>query len=121
MGWRDTIQGNAGPMPDKSVAETPEGPQSSWRNSIRNEDTTKSPVTTMTTGLIQGAVPFASALAGAGKAGMDAITGVRGPLAGEDLGSVVDDYRQARDSFSGDAKRAAEENPKTALAFNIAG
>ncbi len=82
---------------------------------------TDSPITAMTTGLIKGAVPFASSIAGAGHAAMDAITGVRGPLAGGDLEDVVDDYRHARDSFQSDAKKAAEANPKTAFAANVAG
>lgn len=82
----------------------------------------KSPVTAATTGLIQGAVPFAGAIAGAGKTAMDAITGVRGPLApGGKLEDLAEDYRQARDSFTGDAKIAAEANPGIALASNVAG
>jgi hypothetical protein len=84
-------------------------------------DPKTSPATAAATGIIEGAVPFASAIAGAGKAGMNAITGVTGPLAGGSLGDVMDDYRQARDSFSQDAKTAADANPKTAFAGNIAG
>jgi hypothetical protein len=82
---------------------------------------TDSPITAITTGLAKGAVPFASSIAGAGRAAMDAITGVRGPLAGEGLEDIVEDYRQARDSFQSDAKKAAEANPKTAFAANVAG
>jgi hypothetical protein len=81
----------------------------------------QSPVTAATTGLIQGAVPFASALAGVGKAGLDAITGERGPLAGGSLSDIADDYRHARDEFAQDAKTSAAANPKTALAANIVG
>lgn len=85
-------------------------------------DPSTSPITAATTGLIEGAVPFAGAIAGAGKAAMDAITGVRGPLApGGKFSDIGDDYRQARDSFTGDARKAADANPGTALAANIAG
>lgn len=81
----------------------------------------QSPITAATTGIMQGAVPFASAIAGAGKTAMDAITGVRGPLAGGSLDDLVKDYRQARDSFQADAKTSAEANPATSFAGNIAG
>ncbi len=84
-------------------------------------DPKTSGVTAATTGLIQGAVPFASAIAGAGKAGMDAITGVRGPLAGGSLGDLVDDYREGRDSFANDAKSSGEAHPAISVASNIAG
>lgn len=84
-------------------------------------DPKTSPVTAATTGIIQGAVPFASALAGAGKAGLDAITGVRGPLAGGSLGDIADDYRSARDTFSSEARGAQEANPKTAFAGSLVG
>jgi hypothetical protein len=85
------------------------------------DDPSSSPITAVTTGLIQGAVPFAGSLAGIGKAGMDAVTGIRGPLGGGTLQDIVDDYRQTRDSFSADAKRAADANPKVSLASNLAG
>jgi hypothetical protein len=85
-------------------------------------DPTTSPVTAATTGIIQGAIPFAGAIAGAGKAAMDAVTGVAGPLApGGSLDDLAQDYRQARDSFSSDANQASKANPGIALASNVAG
>lgn len=112
MGWRDTIQ-------KESQVGKP-----SWRDTIQEDptvDPSRSPITAATTGLIQGAVPFAGAIAGVGKTAMDAITGTRGPLAGNDLGDLVDDYRQARDSFSKDARTSQEANPGIGIASNIAG
>jgi hypothetical protein len=88
---------------------------------VEYHDPSTSPVTAATTGIIQGAVPFAGALAGLGKVGMDAITGVRGPLAGGSLDDLLKDYRSARDSFTGDAKSAAEAHPDVSIAGNIAG
>lgn len=116
MGWKDTITDN--PKPDNSISS------GSWRDTIQSDpadDPNKSAVTALTTGMIQGAVPFASAIAGAGKAGMDAITGVRGPLAGGSFGDILDDYRESRDSVSNDAKAAQKEHPKTSFAGNIIG
>jgi hypothetical protein len=84
-------------------------------------DPKTSAVTAATTGLIQGSVPFASSLAGAGKATMNAITGVSGPLAGGSMEDILDDYRSGRDQFQSDARVAAETNPKTAFAGNVAG
>lgn len=84
-------------------------------------DPSKSGITAAMTGVIQGAVPFASALAGAGRAGMNAITGVTGPLGGGDLSEIVDDYRNARDSFAKDAKASQSEHPYIGVASNIAG
>lgn len=84
-------------------------------------DPKTSPVTAFTTGAIQGAVPFASAIGGIGKTAMDAVTGTRGPLAGSDFGDLVDDYRNTRDSFSHDVRTAADAHPKTAFAGNLAG
>lgn len=121
MGWRDTIQDDEAASPTPQASTAPPG--GSWRDTIRTEETdpTQSPVTALTTGIARGAVPFASALAGAGRAGMNAVTGVTGPLAGGDLGDVVDDYRNARDSFQSDATKAADAHPKTALVGMMAG
>ncbi len=110
MGWKDTI-----------TEETP----SHWKDTIQEEvpwdDPRKSKVTSAALGLVEGAVPFASSIAGAGKAGLDAITGVRGPLAGGDLGDVLDDYREARDSVQNDSRIARDANYKTSLAAGITG
>jgi hypothetical protein len=80
-----------------------------------------SPITAATTGAIQAAVPFAAPLAGVGKAAMNAITGVSGPLAGGDLSDIARDYRLGKEQFQGEARRASEANPKIAMTGNIAG
>jgi hypothetical protein len=85
------------------------------------EDPASSPVTAATTGFMEGAMPFASAIGGAGKTALDAITGTRGPLAGGDLEDLMDDYRTTRDSIRKDTKKSAEENPKTAFMSTLAG
>jgi hypothetical protein len=79
-------------------------------------DPKTSPVTAAATGIIQGAVPFAGAIAGAGKAVMNAATG-----GSHSLDDIVDDYRRGRDEFTKDAKTADDANPKTAFAGNLAG
>lgn len=85
-------------------------------------DPSTSPVTAAMTGLIQGAVPFAAPLAGIGRAAMDTIVGNVGPLAtGGKMEDIVEDYRRARDSFSGSAKKAAAANPGTAFTASLAG
>lgn len=100
-------------------------PQSNQGKFISDDDMMKleesvdpktSPVMAVTTGMIRGAVPFAAPIAGAGKAAMNAITGVSGSL-----DDVLDDYRSGRDQFQNDATQAADANPKTAFAANIAG
>jgi hypothetical protein len=88
---------------------------------VPQADPRTSQVTAATTGMIQGAIPFAAPIAGAGKAIMNAVTGVSGPLAGGSMSDVLDDYRSGRDQFQGDARVAADANPKTAFAGNIAG
>jgi hypothetical protein len=81
-----------------------------------------SPITTATTQLAQGGtLGFGDELAAIGKAGMNAITGVTGPLGGQDLSSIADDYYNTRAQARSDFNKAAKANPKTALAFNIAG
>ncbi len=84
-------------------------------------DPKTSAVTAGATGVIQGAVPFAGTLAGAGRAAMNAITGVKGPLAGGTLSDIADDYRGARDQFVNDAKTAEQAHPVAALGGNLAG
>lgn len=84
-------------------------------------DPKTSPVTSATTGIIEGAVPFAAPIAGIGKAAMNAITGVSGPLGGGSMDDILEDYRSGRNEFQQNAKRAREANPKTAFAGNIAG
>ncbi len=86
-----------------------------------NVEPKTSAVTAGATGLIQSAVPFASALAGAGRAGMNAITGVTGPLAGGSMSDIADDYRGARDQFVNDTKTAEKAHPGASFAGNLAG
>lgn len=108
MGWKDTIA---------------DAKPSSWRDTINDQDDpNKSPVTATTTGLLNGAsFGLADELGAGAKAAMNAITGVTGPLAGDDLSSIADDYRRNRDATRADFRAAAQANPKTAFAANIAG
>jgi hypothetical protein len=114
MGWKD----RATPV---------EASKSSWKDraervEVAPPDTpANSPITAATTGIIEGAVPFAASLAGLGKAGMDAVTGVRGPLGGGSFEDLVQDYRSGRDQFSDDAKQAADAHPAISVAGNVAG
>jgi hypothetical protein len=102
--------------------EVPSHDADDWQDLPTSDSAATSPVTAATTSLAEGALPFglAGTLAGAGKAGMDAITGVRGPLAGGSLQDIASDYQQAKNSFQNDAERSAKENPKIALATQIA-
>lgn len=117
MGWKDRAQAVDVAAPVKR----------SWRDRAEavevapSELPTDNPITAATTGIIQGAVPFAGALAGAGKAGLNAISGVTGPLRGGSFNDIVEDYRRSRDEFTGDAAKAAEANPGAALAGNLVG
>lgn len=98
-------------------------PDFSW-DQFKTEGTpeAKSEVTAATTGLAQGALPFglAGSLAGVGKASMDAITGVRGPLAGGTLSDLGDDYTQTKNQFENDAKTAETNHPLVSLTANAA-
>lgn len=85
------------------------------------EDPAQSPVTSFTTSAIQSAVPFASSIAGAGQAGMNAITGVTGPLAGGSLSDIKQDYQRARDQFTGESKAAQEASPASSMGGALIG
>lgn len=79
-------------------------------------------VTAGTTGFINGAtLGFAPALAGIAGAGMDAITGTRGPLNGGGLSDLVDDYRERRDKVRNDEAEANRAHPVISGAANLAG
>lgn len=115
---------------DYQAVQHPAAPQMATANSSFNwddydhappSDPLKSPVTAATTGLIQGAVPFAGTLAGVGKAVADTVSGVSGPLAGGDLGDIADSYRSGRDAFMQDASKAAANHPVISTVANIAG
>lgn len=103
MGWRDRIK------PDTSVA-------SNWRDRIINDEEEalkKSQGMAAVTGFIDGAVPFAGSVAGAGKAVYDTATFKDKPM--------IDSYREGRDTFQDYARESAKENPDTAFTAGIAG
>jgi hypothetical protein len=115
MSWEDTIK-------DEDASSG-----SGWESTIRDEvspsDANESQVTAATTHLAQGSLPFglAGTLAGAGKAAVDAISGVRGPLAGGSFSDIADDYHQVKADFEGDAQASAKSNPMTALGMELVG
>ncbi len=99
-------------------------PSSFWDDDAipAEPDATQSPVTAATTGLMQGGtLGFADEIGAVGKTAMNALTGITGPLAGQDLSSIGEDYGRTRNQLRSEFAQAAEANPKTALAANIAG
>lgn len=82
----------------------------------------ESPVTAATTGIANGSsFGLAGPLAGLGKTAMDAVTGTRGPLAGEPLSDLGKDYAESRDSFQNDANRASDAHPSISGAATTVG
>jgi hypothetical protein len=79
------------------------------------QNSSQSPVTALTTSALESSIPFAQSFAGAGKAAMNAITGVTGP------DDYLEDYRQNRDMFARDAREAQQAYPKTAFAAGLVG
>lgn len=113
---------NSQAAPPKSGLTPEEEKELAALNAGAPADPATSPVTAATTGLANGAsYGLAGKLAGVGKTAMDAITGTRGPLAGESLSDLGDDYAESRDSFKGDANKAAEAHPYVSGAANVAG
>lgn len=81
-----------------------------------------SPVAAAASGLAQGAtLGFADELGAIGSTAMKALTGHAGPLAGQPLSDIGDQYERERNQLRQEFAQAAEANPKTALAANIAG
>lgn len=79
-----------------------------------------SPVTSATTGALNlgGVGPWVGA---AGKTGMDAVTGVNGPLAGGSMHDLLDEFLAQHKQLKDDFVKAANANPKISKGANFVG
>jgi len=64
---------------------------------------------------------FLDEIGAAGSAGMNALTGVTGPLAGRDFKSIKDDYKNQRNLLRADMKEAQEKAPVVSGVSNLIG
>lgn len=94
----------------------------SWEDTLPIEapGPATSPVTAATTGLanLGGVGPWIGA---AGKTGMDAATGVSGPLAGGSMHDLLDEFLAQHKSLKDNFVKAANGHPKIAGAGNLVG
>ncbi len=108
-------------QPFQAVGKPKFDPNASF-SAVEDEDPTLDPATAAASGLIQGGtLGFGDEIGAAGKAAMNAITGVTGPLGGGSLSDIGEDYARNRDQLRSEFQKSAQANPKTALAANIAG
>jgi hypothetical protein len=116
MGWKDTIQ----------TVSKQDGGTKSWRDTIQDspvEDTSVgSYVRSGIAGAGQGVTGgWLDELAALGPTAMNAITGVTGPLGGQDLSSISEDYRDTVNRSRQGIKQAQAEHPVVSGVAELAG
>jgi hypothetical protein len=88
--------------------------------SVDGDDPTQSKVTAAAAGALN-PLGLLDEMSAAGSTGLNAITGISGPLAGGSMQDLVDEYRSKRDSMRGELSKIQEANPKTYVAGRISG